>query len=182
MVSTTQRDPLLESAAAVFRTAIEADKPAPTVEPDELARPLIVRHVGTRVIEYTRENEARKSTLQIFASRAGEGPHFSVFANAGLNSQVKKAGAAPCLLRYVGKEQQDGRDVHVWSLSSGSRAADIGKLRATPAWVEREVEFDRAIERATVAERERRDARRAQGGSSGSPEGPPHDDDDAPRY
>lgn len=184
MTTTSMIDPLLASTVSVFTTVLEPDKSAPTVDPLELTRPVIVRHVSERVIDYKRDGEARRSTLQVFASRAGAGAHFSVFSNTGLNSQLKAAGkGAVIALRYVGKEKNDERDVHVWSVTTAPRGAGaVEKLRATDAWKDREVEFDSVIQEAVYAERERLKERRASGNAGVSPEAPPHDDDDAPRY
>jgi hypothetical protein len=167
----------------LFGTAVEPDKPAPTVEYDALGRGAIVTHKGLRIIEFKKDGEDRKTKLHMFATRGGGGPWFSMFGTANLDSQLRKTRpGAVLLLRYAGKQPVEGSEQgqHVWEVrETAATAEQIAQLRARPEWVDRELLLDGAILAAATAEKTRRQNRAASSGGGGDAP-PPHDDEDRP--
>jgi hypothetical protein len=165
---------------ALFSPPVEADKPAPMVNAEDLAQGAIVLKKGERPVKFRREGKERTTTVHIFASVAQPDRWFSLWGSQGLDSQLRKVrpGAA-LLLRYTGKRNLDdgtGREVHTWEIrQTSANPAQLQQLLGTAEWQPRVQALDLAITQATQREAERR----AAGGSS-EPEPPPHTDADAP--
>lgn len=167
-------DPLLRHLHGVFTRSVPADQRAPTIDPEALRRPVIVIYIGARDIEYTRNNEKRKSTLYQFASKAGAGPHFSVFGNANLATRLKRlTSRGPFVLAYNGRKDDEGRAIHEWQVvapggqGEAFTAGKVKEIRATSEWVEREAELEAVIGQALTEENERLAARRTSVSSDG---------------
>lgn len=163
---------------ALFSAPLEADKPAPTVAPEDLVQGAIVRKVGERPITWQKDGGTRRATIHIFSSVANPDRWFSLFGSVNLDSQLRKvrAGAA-VLLRYAGKMALgDGsdRELHTWEIrQTMANPAQLQQLLGTAEWAPRLQALDLAITQAAQREAERRQLGQ-------QPEAPPHTDADAP--
>jgi hypothetical protein len=161
---------------ALFGSPLEPDKPAPTVNVEDLAVGAIVYKMGERVVTFPREGKTRKATIHIFSPAYNRDRWFSLFGSANLDSQIRKVrpGAA-ILITYSGKHALDdgsGRELHTWQIrQTQANPAQLQQLLGTGEWQLKVQALDLAITQAAQREQERRAAGR-------SPEAPPLTDAD----
>lgn len=163
---------------ALFSAPLEADKPAPTVNPEDLVQGAIVRKVGERPITWQKDGTTRRATIHLFANVANLDRWFSLFGSVNLDSQLRKVrDGAAILLRYVGKRPADdgsAKELHTWEIrQTMANPAQLQQLLATAEWAPRLEALDLAITQAAQREQERR-------ATGQQPEAPPHTDADAP--
>lgn len=165
---------------ALFSPPLEADKPAPTINAEDLTAGAIVRKKGERLVSFKREGQPRKTTVHIFESAANPDRWFSLWGSQNLDSQLRKVKPDQAmLLQYLGKRTLDdgtAREVHTWQIRvTSANPAQLQQLLGTAEWTQRVQALDLAITAGAQREAERR----ALTGSS-EPEPPPHTDQDAP--
>lgn len=163
---------------ALFSPPLEADKPAPTINAEDLVSGAIVRKKGERLVKFKREGKDRQTTVHMFESAANPDRWFSLWGSQNLDSQLRKVKPGQAmLLRYNGKRTLDdgtGREVHTWEIRvTSANPAQLQQLLGTADWQPRVQALDLAITQGAQREAERRAA------GSSEPEPPPHTDADA---
>lgn len=170
--TTTTTTPTVD---ALFGRTLEADKPAPMIEREQLRAGAVVRHKSARTVKTSSGNSVVHS-FELLAAPEGT-PWFSLWGSANLNSQLRKAKpGAVLLLRYLGQDTNADNTpgAHQWEVKPSTAPAASVQLYLSSGDRPRAVrDFATIIDQAQAAERERRASRR-----SDAPAAPEHTDDD----
>ncbi len=167
-----------------FTRPVEPDQRAPLLDRDVLKVPQIVQYRGPRRITYTKDGQEQHTTKHYFASQAGRGPWFSLWASADLDSQLRQLRTGALFkIRYVGNvDQGDGTTRHTFDVrTTTATPQQIDTLRNMPEWKDAELSLLNAIAQAKATEEHRRDERRQAAEARGE-EPPPPDDEDQPPF
>src|SRR4051812_12915355 len=148
---------------ALFSPPLQADKPAPTINAEDLAGGAIVRKTGERPVAFKREGKDRKTTVHMFESVANPDRWFSLWGSQNLDSQLRKVKPGQAmLLRYTGKRALDdgsGRELHTWEVRvTSANPAQLQQLLGTAQWQPLVQQLDLAITQGAQREAERRAA------------------------
>lgn len=144
-------------------------KTGPKVKKEDLAKGVIVKHVGTRRID---RRDGTVSTVHTFLNRAGAGKRFSLWGTSQLDSILRQAKPGVIVyLRYVGKiDTPNGQAEHQWQVNAATGAVPVSTLDEFTA---RHDVLDNAIDEADAAYQSRAQA----DGMHRDEDAPPPDDE-----